>query len=401
MESLMHHEASMPSSFSKSKAVIGGALVLVAIFAYGAVMTLLYDHNVWGTSNEIPWGMLISGYIYFAVGCTGLCLLSTLGHRVWIYRLLFGESEIFQTKAFEEMGIRPIILAIVSMITGFFIIALELKYPLNLVIHAVLSPNLQSAFIWMGLLYSIYLVFLIAEVFFYIKKKIKVVRTFAILAILTGVAATSNLGSVMGAMHGRDFWTTPFLPIMFIVSALVTGTSALVVLFYFTNYNLSKINKNQLVPYLSKLMGLFISVSIFLTIWNMISGYIGQVPGRYEATMYLLTGPLKYSFWVFEVGIGLVMPLTLILFFSDSHRSMMIAGVMALVGLMFARHNLMTAGQVVALQPDSTAPVTLLSYVPTVVELSMMVGAFGLIILGYIGGEKLYVYLSKKIGSSH
>lgn len=385
MQEAVRNKPITPGNFKSSTPILAIAGVLLAIFAYGAVVTLSQGHSAWGTTDEVLWGLLISGYVYFAVGCTGLCLLSTLGHRVWILKLVFGDTKFTNTKEFEDMGIKPIILAISFLSTAFIILALELKYPLNLAIYAVLSPNFQSAFIWMGYLYGIYLVFLMLEVIFHMKHWEKAVKVTAVLAITTGLAATSNLGAVFGTMPGRQFWTAPYLPVLFIFTALLTGAAALIVLFYFT----SKVAKEQLVPYLSKLLALFIIVVLILSAWNILSGIIGQSPERFEATMYLLTGGLSVSFWVFELGVGLLIPLAII-FTLKSPRALMVAGVMALVGMMFARHNLITAGQIVSLKPEVNAPVTILSYNPTLVEYSMVIGALGLIFAMYLIGSKFF-----------
>ncbi|OIJ12372.1 hypothetical protein BKP37_13090 [Anaerobacillus alkalilacustris] len=384
MTEIVQQKSELPKSPKSSTPLLVITGVLLALFIYGAIVTLAKGHHAWGTTEEVLWGLLISAYVYFAVGCTGLCLLSTLGHRVWILRLVFGDTKFTNTKEFEDMGIKPIILAITFLSTAFLVLALELKYPLNLAIYAVLSPNFQSAFIWMGYLYGIYLVFLIAEVFFHMRNKEKIVKVFAVLAITTGLAATSNLGAVFGTMPGRAFWTSPYLPILFIFTALLTGAAALLILFYFT----SERTREQLVPYLSKLLVLFIIVVLILTIWNILSGLIGQSPERYEATMYLLTGSLSISFWVFELGFGLLLPLLIVLTVKDP-RSLMAAGVMVLVGMAFARHNLITAGQIVSLKPEVNAPVTLLSYTPTFVEYSMVIGALSMIFIGYFLGIKL------------
>ncbi|ADH98170.1 NrfD/PsrC family molybdoenzyme membrane anchor subunit [Salisediminibacterium selenitireducens] len=353
--------------------------VLIALFAYGAVVTLLQGHDAWGTTDEFSWGILISAYVFFAVGCTGICMLSTLGHRDWILKLVFGDTKFTNTAEFESMGIKPIVLAISFMLTAFSVLFFELKYPMNLAVYAVLSPNFQSAFIWMGFLYGIYLLFLILEVVFYLRKRPSALKITSFLAITTGIVASSNLGAVFGTMPGRAYWTAPYLPILFIFTALLTGAAALMVLYYFH----SQKSREEIVPYMSKLLVLFIIVVGIMTVWNLVSGFIGQYPERYEATMNLLFGDLAISFWVFELGVGLLLPLAIVLLFPRSPNLLLGAAFMALLGMMFARHNLVTAGQTVLLQPDASTPVYIMSYMPTFLELSMVIGGVGLVTAFY------------------
>lgn len=213
------------------------------------------------------------------------------------------------------------------------------------------------------------------------------------LAIATGIIATSNLGAVFGTMPGRAYWTAPYLPIFFIFTALLTGAAALMVLYYFHNQK----SREEIVPYMSKLLVLFIIVVGIMTVWNLVSGFIGQYPERYEATMNLLFGDLAISFWVFELGIGLIIPLAIVLL-TRSPKFLLAAAVMALIGMMFARHNLVTAGQTVLLQPDASSQVYLMSYTPTFVELSMTIGAVGILLAFYFVMTRLLNMLEKKNG---
>ncbi|AOM84023.1 NrfD/PsrC family molybdoenzyme membrane anchor subunit [Salisediminibacterium beveridgei] len=391
MSELINDQSSIRQHKTFRIVVVAAIGVLVALFAYGAVVTLLQGHDAWGTTDEFSWGILISAYVFFAVGCTGICLLSTLGHRDWILKLVFGDTKFTNTAEFESMGIKPIVLAISFMLTAFTVLFFELKYPLNLAIYAVLSPNFQSAFIWMGFLYGIYLLFLILEVVFYLRKSPKALKIASFLAITTGIIATSNLGAVFGTMPGRAYWTAPYLPIFFIFTALLTGAAALMVLYYFHNQK----TREEIVPYMSKLLVLFIIVVGIMTVWNLVSGFIGQYPERYEATMNLLFGDLAISFWVFELGIGLLIPLAIVLL-TRSPKLLLAAAVMALVGMMFARHNLVTAGQTVLLQPDASTQVYLMSYVPTFVEMSMTIGALGVLLAFYFIMTRLLNKLEKK-----
>jgi molybdopterin-containing oxidoreductase family membrane subunit len=382
MKAQLHHETPLPNKFNINIPLLGFAAILLALFAYGTVMTLLEGHHAWGTSNEMVWGLLITAYVYFAVGCTGLCLLSSLGH-------------VFHVKAFEAMGIRPVILAITSMITAFIVIALELKYVLNLAIYFFISPNFKSVFILMGILYGIYLVFLIAELLFYALGKAKISRIFAIGAIITGVSATSNLGLVFGSQVARTYWSGFLVPVLFISSALVAGAAALVILYYFVDRDKSKTNDNYHVKLFSKLLAAFIGIFILINGFNMYLGYAEGAGERYEAAMFLLNGAYSLQFWVFEIGLFLV-AIILALFFAKNQLMVMGSGVIALIAMMFSRNNFVTAGHAVSLTPDGKGPITMLTYAPTAVELSMAIGAVGIVIVGYLVLQRIFVFIQEK-----
>ncbi len=385
MKEALHHETSMPSEFNKKNVLLFGFIgVLVALFAVSAITSLTQGgHHVWGTSHEVPWGFLITGYVFFAVGCTGICLVSSLGH-------------VFHVKAFHSMGIRPAVLAVMSMITAFIVIALEMKYPLNLMIYMVFSPNITSPFILMGLLYSIYLVCLILEIAFYAIGKEKWSRLATIFAIITGVSASANLGLVFGGQVGRAFWNAPMFPILLISSALVSGAASLIILYYFVDRADSKLNKNFLVEKLSKLLGGFIVLFGAISAFNLYNSLNSPSLERQEAARFLLSGDYSISFWVFEVAF-LVIPLIIVLFFSKKQLWVMLSSVMALIGLAFSRQNQISAGQIVSLSPDGQSPIKLLEYFPTWVELGIVVGGLGVVILGYLVLERVVVFAKEKL----
>jgi len=384
MKEALHHETSMPSEFNKKNLPLFGFIgVLIALFAVSAITSLTQGHHVWGTSHEVPWGFLITGYVYFAVGCTGICLVSSLGH-------------VFHLKSFHSMGIRPAVLAVMSMITAFIVIALEMKYPLNLMIYMVLSPNIKSAFILMGLLYSVYLVCLLLEILFYTIGKDQWSRIAAVFAIIFGVSASTNLGIVFGGQVGRAFWNVPMFPILLISSALVSGAASLIILYYFVDREKSKQNDNFLVGKLSKLLGGFIVLFAAISSFNLFNALNSASAERQEAARFLLFGDYSISFWVFEVAF-LVIPLIVVLFFSKKQLWVMLSAVMTLIGLAFSRQNQISAGQIVSLSPDGQSPVKLLEYLPTWVELGIVVGGLGVVLLGYLVLERIVVFAKEKL----
>ncbi len=87
--------------------MIIGVAAVVTVFAIG-------HGHAYNTTREIPWGILISTYIFFAVSCSGLCLVSSLGH-------------VFGIEQFHASARRAIILAIVMLLCGFGVIAMELE----------------------------------------------------------------------------------------------------------------------------------------------------------------------------------------------------------------------------------------------------------------------------------
>jgi hypothetical protein len=62
--------------------LLSGLIVFIsAMFGVNAIY-VGYSH-VYGIYREIPWGILISGYVFFVVISTGLSIISSIGHVFW------------------------------------------------------------------------------------------------------------------------------------------------------------------------------------------------------------------------------------------------------------------------------------------------------------------------------
>lgn len=360
--------------------VFSSALTLFGIV--GASQIFIHGEHAMGTSNYVPWGSLIAGYVFFVVSSTGLSLVSSLGH-------------VFKIKQFEVIAKRAVLGSIITLIVGFMVIAIELGNPLNM-IYILFTPNFQSGIFWMGLLYGLYLVLLVAEFYFLIKNDHKRSRLFGMLVLISAIVAHSNLGAVFGFLVARSYWHGPYLSIYFIMSALLSGSALLAVMFYlFAKVNKTEIletNHVHVVTSLGKLLALFLATTIFFIAWKMLSGLYGQVPGKYEAIMAIIKGPLSFNFWVFEVAIGMLIP-TIILITKGGFQPKRVfsAALLVIVGIFFMRLDLVAAGQIIPVEVVSGAvEATYRSIKVSWKEAAVLLGGIGGTILLYLLGEKLF-----------
>ncbi len=138
-----------------------------------------------------------------------------------------------------------------------------------------------------------------------------------LLGFIAAVTAHSNLGAVFGLLEARPYWHGSFLPIYFILSAMVSGGALLALIVYFNHTfrgTTMPYKHQEFMVSLGKLQALLLGTLIFFVIWKVIPGLYGKPPGKYEATMAVLTGPLAVNFWFFEVLIGLAIPFLLLLY---------------------------------------------------------------------------------------
>ena len=62
--------------------------------SFGLHAMIVGHENVFGTSREVPWGILVTPYVYFACLSTGLCIISSLRQvfRIKTFALLSTEQ---------------------------------------------------------------------------------------------------------------------------------------------------------------------------------------------------------------------------------------------------------------------------------------------------------------------
>lgn len=369
--------------------------VLVATLLAGlvaGVIALVQGHHVMGTTSEISWGILIATYVFLAVSSTGLCLVSSIGH-------------VFGFKLFDPLAKRAVFLAIVSLLMGFAVMATELESPLKMARWILVSPNPRAPIWWMGMFYGIYVVLIVVELFFLFKDDHRRASMAGLGSVFAAVAAYSNLGAVFGSSHARPFWYGPLLPIYFIASALLSGAAILMLVVtlsdFFTNDRQLKAEHAPLVEGLRKLIALFLMIMVLISVWRLVLGISGEFTGKYEVTMAALTGPLFVSFWGFEVLLGIVVPLVLLLGpWRTSWRASSLAAFLLMISFFVMRVNFVYQGQMFSLKPVigqmgerysyqppfKGNPEGFLPYTPSIVEVLIVAGAISAAILFFTVG---------------
>ena len=72
-------EPEVSTPFVKVLSGIFGLLLLIGA-GVGTVGFFIGHEHIFNNSREVPWGLLISTYAFFAITSTGLCLLAAISH---------------------------------------------------------------------------------------------------------------------------------------------------------------------------------------------------------------------------------------------------------------------------------------------------------------------------------
>jgi len=361
----------------------------LVIGAITALLALPPGWEVMGTSPSFEWGMLIVGYVFFAIMTSGLCLASSLGTVFGIERFL----------PFEK---RHAILALLSLTTAFGIIALELHYPIRMVFGAVLVIAPLSPMWWMGVFYGAYLVVLIVEVWTLFTPHPTIHKYACTVAACIGLCAPTTLGAVFGVLAAKPFWFGIFTPILMVSSAFVAGVALLGIAFWAVNrFKLAAwaISEATLGSVRILLAGGLI-VATALIARQVLDGLTSDVPGFRPATVALVAGPLAPAFWGGRVLAGILIPLGILV--APRLRTPSFTGLaafLALAGVFVDRSLFVVAGEIV---PRTTMAGTVgypyAAYTPSLVEIGILVGAASFMAMAYSLAER---YLPMGEGDVH
>jgi Ni/Fe-hydrogenase subunit HybB-like protein len=354
--------------------------VLCMIGAVAALIALPPGWEVLGTSPTVEWGILITGYVFFAITTSGLCLASSLG-------------TVFGIEMFIPLEKRHAILALLSLVTAFGLIALDLHYPVRMVFGAVLSPSPFSPMWWMGVFYGAYLVFLVTEVWSMFSGHWQIHRFACVLSSITAILAPTTLGAVFGVLAARSYWHGAFTPPAMVTAALLSGIALLGIVFALVHrFRLAGWERatTLAIPAIRLLMMIVLPVTILVLAWQMMFGLYGVVPGLSDATKAILVGPLALQFWIVRVVLGLAVPLLLILRpRTRTPSGLFAASCLVFLGLFADRMIFVSAGQIApatAVSGVVSSPWT--EYSPSPVEIAIIVGAFAFFALVYTLAER-------------
>ncbi len=356
------------------------ALLALAGAVVGLQAMIVGYHHVYGVTREISWGLLISAYIFCVVTSTGLCIVSSIGH-------------VFGGEAFMPIAKRAVFMSIMFMFGGFCIIFFDIENPFRMAIWNVISPNFASNMWWMGTLYGMYLFFMVVEYYFLLDQNHSLSRLMGFFGLVIGIAAHSNLGAVFGMLHGRPFWYGPYLPIYFIFSAAMSGGCAIL---FFTalgwkiNPEIMNLRMERAMKAVTQITIFLISVIIFFTIWKIITGMVSE--GKQLIIMSFLTGDYAINFWVFEVFLGMFLPLYLLIRSKGNNYNLILwATGLMMIGIFFMRYDIVIPGQMESVYHSLgvVEAENMLTYTPSFHEIMASLFGMGFIGFAYFAGEKM------------
>lgn len=375
----------------KSKNYYLAVAILAALVLFGFVcfgLSYVEGHQMFGSSNVIPWGMPIVLAIYFIGLSAGSLILSSLTY-------VFGRVE------YKSIARMAVFLAIVLIFGAMISIAVDLGRPekfWRLFMFFYLN-NMTSMFAINGILYGGYFVISLVYFGFILAGQQTATKWMGTLAVCWAVLVHMGTGAIFGFVAARDTWFSPIKPFEFLAAALTSGMALLIVVTILVLKLTGREVKKEIITSLGRMLSVFIIILTVLILMDKLTHL--YEPAR-AATVYMLAGPFSWIFWVLQVGLVVVVPM-IILFNSRLGQSIggiVLASVSVVIGVFFERYYLVIPGAAYPMQfyPGHIEGVYgAVGYFPIqFAEVGLSLGIFALLALLFILGLKYLETLPPK-----
>jgi Ni/Fe-hydrogenase subunit HybB-like protein len=325
---------------------------------------------------HVHWSLMIVMYPYITGFVAGSFIVTSLYH-------LFGN------KAFAPVSRLALGTSFCFMLIAAAPLQLHLGHP-ERGPSVMVTPNFTSAMAGFGILYSFYLLIVALEVWFVYRQEIierarrsrgvrrELYKALALwtydtspqaleidhraVKILTGIGLPSAcmlhgyVGFIFGGIKANPWWSTPLMPVIFLLSAAVSGIALLILLYQVT----SKLQRRPIVQETVQGMARWLWFFLIITVTLELLEIIMLAYERSEAWAIispLLTTRLQFSFISVQMIIGSLIPFILLMvvvmmnrYLHDRLRTTLtfIASLLLLVQVFSMRWNVVIGGQLLS-----------------------------------------------------
>ena len=323
---------------------------------------------------EIHWSLMIVIYPYITGLVAGAFVVSSLYH-------------VFQIKAFENIARFALVAAFCFGLFAAVPLLFHLGQPLR-AFNIFFTPHTTSAMSVFGYVYSSYMILLMIELWlvyreYFIQKaqetqglpgmvwKVltlgvmeytpesarvdhKVTTFLAAIGIPWACFLHGYVGFIFGSVKANAWWATPLQPIIFLMSAIVSGIAMLMLMYAFIRWRTRQAYDFPMIHKLMVFLWGFFIIDFFLEGLEIV--YAAYEHGHHWSVIGpLLSGPLYDNFVIGQVLILSVVPFLIlgyITIFKPWGKGLLylanLASLLLVLQVLFMRFNVVVGGQLIS-----------------------------------------------------
>ncbi len=345
----------------------------MSVAAHGETIAAVSNY-IFPNDLHVHWSLMIVLYPYITGLVAGAFIVSSLYH-------------VFHIKSLKPVARFSLLFALAFLICATWPLLNHLGRP-ERAMSMMLTPNPTSAMAGFGYIYSAYFIVLLLEIIFIFrpvavslgqKAKGGMKALYSVLAIgsdnLSAKAMTLDhkiiaflaaigipmacflhgyVGFIFGGIKANPLWATPLMPLIFLLSACVSGIAGIIVTYILLMKLSGKEIDVECVHTLIKFLWGFFILDFTFEMLELFSHFY-MATHHWHTLETLYSGPLYNTFWVAQVGIFSVIPFILLMFmslirFKDGLLLFFapIVSVMILIQVLLMRWNVVVGGQLMS-----------------------------------------------------
>lgn len=360
---------SMVARISRPSPLVRFSLPVLAVIAVVGLWALFVRLRaglaVTNLGQVVPWGVWVAFYIYFIGLSAGSFLLSSL---VFVFR----------NEKLEPVGRIAVLQAFFCLLTGLIFVLIDLGH-WERFYYALIYAQFKSVLAWEIWFYLAYIVILLSELWLLMRCDLsrwaagargwrrtaywllslgfrcpataeeqaacdrrtrRWLFALAVAGIPVALGVHGGTGAIFAVVKARPAWYSPIFPLVFIISALASGSGLLLFLRALVSPEPEK--DRAILPLLARLTGLFLLADLLLLGLEFLTGLYGGILDHVEVYRLIAGGPFWYIFWILQLGLGAAVPFALIFVRPKTAGAtrLGLAGFLVFVGIFGVRLNI-------------------------------------------------------------
>ena len=333
-----------------------------------------YTGYVYPNETVIPWTVMIVIYPYLTGLVAGAFTMSSL-------------YQVFGMKRFKPVAHLSLLTSVCCMLVVPLPLLLHLGHP-ERAANPMITPHMTSAFAIFGYVASFYILLLLLENWFVFRpyivqqaqtrkglggtffrlltlgsydlseRAIEHDKKWIMALAITGIPGAHGLhgyvGFVFGSLKSREWWSSDLMPPIFLFSAIISGI-ALLVMIYVISCRLRKVKVDMdCLKGMSYALWGFMMFALLLEAVEFASLMYRAREGI-EIIKEYVGGPLTVPFWIMQISIGSLIPLSLLTFMAwrgtrgtALYNGLVLSAGLVLFSVLMMRWNVVIGGQEIA-----------------------------------------------------
>ncbi len=283
--------------------------------------------------HQEAFGIFIAVYFYLTGLSAGSFILSTLAYG-------------FGMERYKSLGRVGVILATALLVIAPLFLLFHIGVP-HRAWHLFVYLNFESPITWGSFLLILYPVNCIIYGYFMFREQKKQTRLFGLIGIPLAISVHGYTGFILAFGKARALWNTALMPILFLVSAIVSGIALMILVCIVKDRFFSKNRKIDypLLENLGKMLAWVIVFDLFLVGCDILVLLISHADAQAAAHL-LLTGKFFPLFLIVENLLGKIVPFVLLSVPRFRNLvTMIIASLLVVIGIFFMRYVVVVGGE--------------------------------------------------------